>query len=174
MPGKYWIAIGAISASVAVAAGAVGTHVLKESLKWPADDLDTYDVAVSYQTVHSLGLLIIGLLMTRGRSRWLTAAATLFALGIVLFSGGIYAWLATENTTFIRVVPFGGSAWILGWVLVACGALTQSSTPGMVGPPRLVAASPCVFGSRRVGPIASLAADWPSPCCFRSSLSLPR
>ena len=41
-------------------------------------------------------------------------------------SDGIYAWLATDNTTIIRVVPVGGSAWILGWLLVACGALTQS------------------------------------------------
>jgi uncharacterized membrane protein YgdD (TMEM256/DUF423 family) len=130
MPGKYWIAIGAVSAGIAVAAGAVGTHVLKESLKWPADDLETYDVAVSYQTIHSLGLMIVGLLLARCRSRWLTAAAVLFVLGIVLFSGGIYAWLASDNATFIRVVPVGGSAWILGWMLAACGALAQRSTAG--------------------------------------------
>ncbi len=126
MPGKYWIALGAVSASIAVAAGAVGTHVLKESLKWPAEDLETYDVAVRYQTIHSLGLLIVGLIMARGCSRLLTAGAALFLIGIVLFSGGIYAWLATDIAMFIRVVPVGGSAWILGWLLVACGALSQS------------------------------------------------
>jgi uncharacterized membrane protein YgdD (TMEM256/DUF423 family) len=130
MPGRYWIAIGAISTSAAVAAGAIGTHVLKESLKWPVDDLETFDIAVRYQTIHSLGLMIVGLLLARGRSRLLTAAAALFVLGIVLFSGGIYAWLATDNVLFIRVVPVGGTAWILGWLLAAGGALAQRSTAG--------------------------------------------
>jgi len=76
---------------------------------------------------HSLGLILVGLLATRGASRWLTMAGIAFVLGIVLFSGGIYAWLATDDSTFIRVVPLGGSAWILGWLLMACGALRGSS-----------------------------------------------
>ncbi|MEX2114219.1 MAG: DUF423 domain-containing protein [Pirellulales bacterium] len=128
MAGKYWIAIGAVSASVAVAAGAIGTHVLKESLKLPESDLATYDIAVRYQMLHSLGLMLVGLLAARGASRWLTAAGVAFLLGIVLFSGGIYAWLATDVTTFIHVVPVGGSAWILGWLLVAGGALWGSGS----------------------------------------------
>ncbi len=132
MAGKFWIAIGAVSTSAAVAAGAIGTHLLKESLKLPQSDLETYDVAVRYQMLHSLGLILVGLLAARGASRWLTVAGATFLLGIVLFSGGIYAWLATDNPVFIRVVPVGGSAWILGWLLVACGALwgSNSGDPG--------------------------------------------
>ncbi len=125
MQGRTWIAIGAISTGAAVAAGAIGTHVLKESLKLPESDLETYDVAVRYQMIHSLGLILAGMLLMQGASRWLTAAAGTFLLGIVLFSGGIYAWLATDNSAFIRVVPVGGSAWILGWLLMACGALRK-------------------------------------------------
>ncbi len=128
MQGRIWIAIGAISTGAGVAAGAIGTHVLKESLKLPASDLETYDVAVRYQMVHSLGLILVGMLLAQGALRWLTWAASAFLLGIVLFCGGIHAWLATDNSAFIRVVPVGGSAWILGWFLMACGALRKPSS----------------------------------------------
>jgi uncharacterized membrane protein YgdD (TMEM256/DUF423 family) len=123
------MAIGALSTGVAVAAGAIGTHVLKESLKLPQSDLETYDVAVRYQMVHSLGLILVGMLLSQGPSRWLTLAASTFLFGIVLFSGGIYAWLATDNSTFIRVVPVGGSAWILGWLVMAYGVLRRPLPP---------------------------------------------
>jgi uncharacterized membrane protein YgdD (TMEM256/DUF423 family) len=53
-----------------------------------------------------------------------TLAGAIFAIGIALFSGGIYGWLATGWGPFIAVVPVGGSAWILGWLLLAVGALT--------------------------------------------------
>ncbi|MGD9722220.1 MAG: DUF423 domain-containing protein [Pirellulales bacterium] len=123
MYGRFWIAVAAVLASAGVAAGAIGTHVLKESLKLPASELETYDIAVRYQVYHSLGMAIVGLLSARLTSRWLTASGTLMLLGAVLFSGGIYAWLATGQTPFIHVVPIGGSAWILAWLLLALGAL---------------------------------------------------
>jgi len=106
-----------------VAAGAIGTHVLEESLKLPESDLQTYDLAVRYQMVHSLGLILVGLLAARCASRWLTAAAVAMLLGIVLFSGGLYAWLLTGMTPFVHVVPVGGSAWILAWLMMACGSI---------------------------------------------------
>jgi uncharacterized membrane protein YgdD (TMEM256/DUF423 family) len=51
-------------------------------------------------------------------------------LGVVLFSVGIYAWLATAQKPFIMVVPIGGSAWILGWLLLAAGALMSAARRG--------------------------------------------
>ncbi len=120
---RFWIALGALSASIAVAAGAIGTHVLKESLELPESELATYDLAVRYQMTHSLGLILAGLLMTRCASRLLTFAAAAMVLGIVLFSGGLYGWLFTGQTPFVHVVPVGGSAWILAWLMLAAGAI---------------------------------------------------
>lgn len=125
MPGKLWIAGGGIIASLAVAAGAIGAHLLKETYQWPAADLETYEVAVRNQMAHALGLIVVGLLLARGRCRWIATAGALFAIGIALFSGGIYAYLATGQKPFVHVVPFGGVSLIVGWILLAIGAATQ-------------------------------------------------
>jgi uncharacterized membrane protein YgdD (TMEM256/DUF423 family) len=122
MAGRNWIILGALLAAAGVTAGAMGTHLLEEVWKLPEDKLKTYEVAVRYQMYHALGLVMAGLLMGRARSAWLSAAAAAFLLGIVLFSGGIYAWLATDSKPLVQVVPVGGTAWILGWVLLAVGA----------------------------------------------------
>ena len=45
--------------------------------------------------------------------------------GIVLFSGLIYLWLATGRRLFVYPVPVGGVAFIVGWVLMAIGALSR-------------------------------------------------
>ncbi len=129
MSGNLWIAIGAVLAGVAVGAGAIGTHVLKDVVKLEPPALETYDVAVRYQMYHALGLVLAGLLISR-HSHWLlTSAAIGFAVGIVLFSGGIYAYLATGVKPFVHVVPIGGTLWIIGWLLLAAGALTAKSVP---------------------------------------------
>jgi uncharacterized membrane protein YgdD (TMEM256/DUF423 family) len=122
---RFWMACGAFSAAIAVAAGAIGTHVLKEVLQLPERELETYDVAVRYQMAHSLGLILLGLIVARSPSRLLTAAGWALVLGILLFSGGIYAWLATGIRAFVHVVPVGGSLWIVGWLLIAAGALRR-------------------------------------------------
>lgn len=127
MTGKIWIACGAVLASAAVAAGAVGTHVLKETVKLDPDALATYEVAVRYQMYHALGLILVGLIAARANSRLVAAAGFAFSLGILLFSGGVYAWLATGIKPFVQVVPIGGTAWIVGWLLLAAGALVSRS-----------------------------------------------
>jgi uncharacterized membrane protein YgdD (TMEM256/DUF423 family) len=130
MSGNVWIACGAVVASLAVAAGAIGTHVLKETIKLEPAALETYETAVRYQMYHALGLILVGLLILRAPHGLLTAAGVAFILGVVLFSGGIYAWLATAQKPFIMVVPIGGSAWILGWLLLAAGALISATRRG--------------------------------------------
>ena len=50
--------------------------------------------------------------------------------GIVLFSGGIFAWLFSGVKFFVQVVPFGGSAWILAWLLLGAGAFVSRSESG--------------------------------------------
>ena len=129
MSNRFWLVSGAVLAGAAVVAGAIGTHFLEETLELPADKLETYEVAVRFQMYHALALLIVGILATLGRSRWLSAAGAAFLLGIVLFSGGIYAWLATDLKPFVHVVPVGGMAWTLGWLMFAIGLLSWRQNP---------------------------------------------
>lgn len=131
MPGRYWIVSGALVAGLAVTAGAMGTHLLKEKFELPAEQLETFEVAVRYQMYHALALVAVGLIASLGSSRWLTAAGVAFGLGILLFSGGIYAYLATGIKPFVHVVPIGGMSLIVAWVLLAtaaCGCKSSSGT----------------------------------------------
>jgi uncharacterized membrane protein YgdD (TMEM256/DUF423 family) len=76
-------------------------------------------VAVRYQMYHALALILVGLLWPRFASRVLAAAGGLMLVGIVLFSGGVYAYLATGIKPFVHVVPIGGTLWIVAWLLLA-------------------------------------------------------
>ncbi len=125
--GAGWIAFGAMLAGLAVILGAIGAHGLANMIQEMPDiqkRLANWETGVHYQMAHSLGLILIGVLATLyGRSRLLSAAAWLFLLGILLFSGGLYAWVFTDSGPVVAVVPLGGLAFIMGWACIATRAL---------------------------------------------------
>ena len=111
-------AAGALLA-LATVAGALGAHALPGH--WDAQRLDVYDTAVRYQFYHSLGLLGIGLALRTHATATLRAAAVLVLLGIILFSGSLYALALGVPPVFGAVTPLGGLALIAGWALFAYG-----------------------------------------------------
>ena len=115
-----FIGIGTLLAALAVGLGAIGAHVLKGHLT--EEQLPIYHTAVQYQMYHALGLVLVGLLGMHHRSLWFDGAGWAMLIGIVLFSGMLYAWLGTGAQTFVRPVPVGGVAFILGWLALAVGA----------------------------------------------------
>jgi len=116
-----FISIGGVIAALAVGLGALGAHALKSHLT--TEQLETFHTAVQYQMYHAIGLVLIGLLSLYHRSQWLDLSGWSMLVGIVLFSGLIYVWLATGRRFFVYPVPVGGVAFIIGWVLMAIGAL---------------------------------------------------
>ena len=82
----------------------------------------TYHTAVQYQMYHAIGLVLVGLLGLHYRSRWFDGAGWSMLVGIILFSGLLYAWVATGRRFFVYPVPVGGVAFIVGWALMAVGA----------------------------------------------------
>jgi uncharacterized membrane protein YgdD (TMEM256/DUF423 family) len=106
---------------LAVGLGALGAHALKSQL--PAEQLATFHTAVQYQMYHAIGMVLVGLLNLHQRSRWFDAAGWSMLAGILLFSGLLYTWLATGRRFFVYPVPVGGLAFIVGWVLLAIGAM---------------------------------------------------
>jgi uncharacterized membrane protein YgdD (TMEM256/DUF423 family) len=84
--------------------------------------LGIFDTAVRYQMYHALGLIALGLLMTRQQSRWFTVTGWLFLAGVALFSGLLYGLVFSGPKILGAIVPIGGVAMIIGWVSLAAGA----------------------------------------------------
>jgi uncharacterized membrane protein YgdD (TMEM256/DUF423 family) len=108
------VAVGALLASLGVAAGALGAHALKGSV-----DPVLYDTAVFYHLIHAVGMVAAGL---AGRGRAQAAAAWLFGVGIVGFSGSLYVLSAAGPRWFGMAAPLGGASMIAGWLALALGA----------------------------------------------------
>jgi uncharacterized membrane protein YgdD (TMEM256/DUF423 family) len=110
-----WTAVGAGLLALAVAMGAFGAHGLRGRI----DDysMTIYERAVFYHFVHALGVLIVSLL-----PRPSSTAAWLLVTGIVLFSGSLYVLAVTGIRMLGAVTPFGGVAFIAGWLCLAWSA----------------------------------------------------
>jgi uncharacterized membrane protein YgdD (TMEM256/DUF423 family) len=117
----FFISLGGLLAALAVGLGALGAHALKSQLT--AEQLETFHTAVHYQMIHAIGLILIGLLSVYHQSRWFDLSGWAMLVGIILFSGFLFLWLATGRRFFVYPVPVGGIAFIIGWLLLAIGAL---------------------------------------------------
>jgi uncharacterized membrane protein YgdD (TMEM256/DUF423 family) len=113
------LAVAGLLLALATVLGAFGAHALKAQLA--PDRLQVYETAVRYHFFHALGLLAIGLTLRFvdvGPVRW---AAMLVLLGVVLFSGSLYALTFGAPRPLGIVTPFGGLALIAGWISYAIG-----------------------------------------------------
>jgi len=117
-----WTATAAITLAFAVIFGAFGAHGLRDSLD--AYSLGVYEKAVFYHFVHALGLLAIPILIKGGliaekAGGW---AAWCLLIGIVFFSGSLYALAITRVPMLGAITPIGGVAFIAGWMILAWSA----------------------------------------------------
>jgi uncharacterized membrane protein YgdD (TMEM256/DUF423 family) len=105
-----WTIVGAVLGFIAVAAGAFGAHGLKGVLT--AERLETFEVAVRYQMVHALAILLAGLLGA-------PQAAWCFFVGVLIFSGSLYLLVATDQRWLGAITPIGGLCFLAGWLALA-------------------------------------------------------
>ena len=115
---KKWLFIAALNGALAVIAGALAAHA--SGLGAGAE----YDIRLgaSYQLSHALAM---GLAAFAGRAKagpCASISASLFLAGTVLFSGGLYILAMTGAHAFAIMVPFGGAAFIAGWIALAVTA----------------------------------------------------
>ncbi len=111
---------GAISAMVAVAAGAFGAHALRARLE--PRMLEVFETAVRYQMYHVLGLFAAAWFLQGGPCRPARWAARLFLAGTVIFCGSLYALALTGVTGLGVITPLGGIAFLAGWGCLALAA----------------------------------------------------
>jgi uncharacterized membrane protein YgdD (TMEM256/DUF423 family) len=115
---RWFLALGAISACTSVVFSAAFAHLPVFAAGVPT----AVQTALSQQQFHSLGLLFTGLaLRVCGALRWLQAAGWLMVLGLFLFSFNLYARHVLGWDALRALVPWGGAAWILAWLVLAMG-----------------------------------------------------
>jgi uncharacterized membrane protein YgdD (TMEM256/DUF423 family) len=120
-----WAGIGAGALAIAVMLGAFGAHGLRGRLD--AYAMDVYQRAVFYHFIHAFGLLVTplfvraGLLSPPAGNR----IAAAFLIGILLFSGSLYALVISGVRVLGAITPFGGVAFIAAWTLLAIGLLRK-------------------------------------------------
>ena len=115
--GRPWVGVGALAGALAVGLGAYGAHAL------PPDAAATWAKAVDYQAVHALALVAVGALAGRWPGAALRWAGALFCAGLLLFCGSLYLLVLTGLRGLGWLTPFGGVAFIAGWLALAGAAL---------------------------------------------------
>ncbi|MCU1262277.1 MAG: hypothetical protein JWO80_5162 [Bryobacterales bacterium] len=111
-----WSGIGAIFLAAAVMLGAFGAHALRARLD--AYSMGIWEKAVFYHFVHALGMLITPVLAKTAQITAKTAnGVSLFlAIGILFFSGSLYALALSGVAVLGAVTPLGGLAFIAAWL----------------------------------------------------------
>lgn len=121
---KFFLIAGAVNALLSVAFGAFGAHMLEGRV---ADKyLDTWQTAVQYQMFHSIGLIVVAVLMSAtfiGPLSSLSWAGYLMLAGIIIFSGSLYVLSLTGISVLGAITPIGGVAFIAGWVMLIIAAM---------------------------------------------------
>jgi uncharacterized membrane protein YgdD (TMEM256/DUF423 family) len=123
---KTWLFIGAIFGFLSVALGAFGAHSLKNVLNEYGESV--YAKAVLYQMFHSMALLAVGVFQHLFKGISFSPAGFAFLVGIVLFSGSLYALAITGTKWLGAITPIGGLAFLFGWAwfLLALSKIPRS------------------------------------------------
>ncbi|MFY1831363.1 DUF423 domain-containing protein [Myxococcus fulvus] len=122
---RWWLVLGAVNAFLSVAAGAFGAHGLKSRLS--PDLLVIFETGARYHMYHALGLIAVGLLGTLRPTPLLNGAGWAMLVGILLFSGSLYALALSGVRALGAITPLGGLGFLAGWALLAVAA--WRSTP---------------------------------------------
>nr|WP_279327078.1 DUF423 domain-containing protein [Crocosphaera subtropica] len=119
---KLFLFIGSILAGLSVAGGAFASHALKDKLS--DRSLEIFETGTKYQMYHALALILVALFLTRLETvpMTLSSAGYAFIIGILIFSGSLYALSLTGVKWLGAITPIGGAAFLVGWLSLAIAA----------------------------------------------------
>ena len=120
MSAKLMVMLAGLFGFLGVGFGAFGAHALKARLT--PELLAIYRTAVEYQFWHALALLAAGLLAMSRPGPLLAMSGWSFTLGILLFSGSLYALALSGVRVLGAITPIGGLLFLVGWVLLSIHA----------------------------------------------------
>jgi uncharacterized membrane protein YgdD (TMEM256/DUF423 family) len=121
---KLLLLLASFSGFTGVALGAFAAHGLRDRL--PDNLLSAFQTGVQYQLVHTMALIGIALLLLRWpESTLFRFSGGLFVLGMLLFSGSLYALALTGIGKLGIITLFGGVTFLLGWLCLGLGVWRQ-------------------------------------------------
>lgn len=104
-----------------VGLGAFGAHALEATLE-ANGRTDTFQTGTLYHLVHVLAILGAAWVGTQYGGSMAQWAGYAFVAGIVFFSGSLYVLSIFDIPIMGAVAPIGGTAFIIGWLLLVAAA----------------------------------------------------
>jgi uncharacterized membrane protein YgdD (TMEM256/DUF423 family) len=126
---RIFLFLAGINGVLAVALGAFGAHGLKARMAELADGaqrMQWWQTASHYHLVHALALALASYLAARAPGTATNVAGIAFTVGIVLFSGSLYAMTLSGVRVLGAITPLGGLAYMVGWAAIAIAAWRMS------------------------------------------------
>ncbi len=115
-----WIRLGSLLAALGVMMGAFGAHGLRSRLT--PELMEIYKTAAFYHLIHALAIVMVGILAAQRTNFPSKPIALLFVIGILFFSGSLYALTMTNIRALGAITPIGGVCFIAAWILLAVKA----------------------------------------------------
>jgi uncharacterized membrane protein YgdD (TMEM256/DUF423 family) len=127
---KIYLNLTSAAGVLGVSAGALGAHALKDTLT-SSGTLSTWNTAVLYHLIHVAALLAAALFASSqpGANPWFSRACQCWLLGILLFSGSLYALALGGPKWLGPITPLGGLLLIAGWICVIGFRPKSGKTP---------------------------------------------
>lgn len=124
MKNKF-VFLAALSGFFSISLGAFAAHGIANSLDEKA--MSWIHTGIQYQTFHTLALLALGLFQIANnlqnppacRAKAFNIIGGSWFLGILLFSGSLYALALGASKALVWVTPIGGTAFLVGWAALA-------------------------------------------------------
>ena len=123
---NFWLALSAGFGFLAVLFGAAGAHMGGDQPEGAA--LRQFETGVRYQMWHGVALLGVALRSAQdkeGQRLSLRIAGGAFSVGIVLFSGSLYALSISGTSNWGFFTPIGGSFFLIGWLALFLNAFPR-------------------------------------------------
>lgn len=108
----------------AVLLGAFGAHGLKSRIT--VEMLAVFEIGCRYHLAHALALLALSSLTPFLKEPTLRWVMRFWVLGVVIFSGSLYALAITGVRRWGMVTPVGGLLLMVGWLTLFLGAIQQT------------------------------------------------
>ena len=119
---KRFLKIAAFLGVLTVIFGAFAAHAIKSRVN--AETLSIFETGVRYQMYHVFAIFLVRIIYKEFPFKYMIWAGNLFLVGIIFFSGSLYALTffkanGNEKMNWLgAVTPFGGTCFIVGWSLI--------------------------------------------------------